>query len=90
MKEIKVEIRTIEVKARVRKLNVNKNYPRPFNPDTDEIKIINVTGKTDEELHNDMMKNNQNYRAAFEYYIREEREKKLKRILNNGILGKTS
>ncbi|MCK9416499.1 hypothetical protein M0Q97_07570 [Candidatus Dojkabacteria bacterium] len=43
------EINFKEVKAEVRKLSVDKNYPAPFDPKKDkiEIKILNVTGKSD-------------------------------------------
>jgi hypothetical protein len=74
MKKIEFDVKsvTVEVKARTRKTKWKVVYGEPV--------IVNVTGKSDEELHNEMMKDPE-YRSAFEYWVTEERRKKLKRIL---------
>lgn len=83
MKEIKVNVKSVEVKAKVRKFSVDKNYPRQFDP---EFEVINVTGLSDIELHEKMM-NDPGYREIFEKFVKEEtikdREKKIKRIIKN-------
>jgi len=78
------EINFKEVKAEVRKLSVDKNYPAPFDPKKDKIEILNVTGKSDEELH-ELMMQEPSYRKMFEEFVKEEirkdRYNKIKRII---------
>lgn len=82
MKEINIKVQSIEVKAEIRKLS--KNYPRPFDPKKDKIEILNVTGKSDEELH-ELMMQEPSYRKMFEEFVKEEirkdRYNKIKRII---------
>jgi hypothetical protein len=86
MKEIKMKVKGVEVNAKVRKLSVDKNYPRQFDPKIDEFEVVNVTGLSDIELHEKMM-NDPGYREMFEKFVKEEtikdREKKIKRIIKN-------
>jgi hypothetical protein len=83
MKEINIKTQSIEVKAEIRKLRVD-NYTIPFDTKTDKIEILNVTGKSDEELHEFMMQD-PSYRKMFEDYVKEEirkdRYNKIKRII---------
>lgn len=77
MKEINIKTQSIEVKAEVRKLSVDNSI-------TIEPEILNVTGKSDEELHELMMQES-SYRKMFEEFVKEEirkdRYNKIKRII---------
>ena len=77
MKEINIKTQSIEVKAEVRKLSVDNSI-------TIEPEILNVTGKSDEELH-ELMMQEPSYRKMFEEFVKEEirkdRYNKIKRII---------
>lgn len=73
MKEIDIKTIGINVEARVIKTEWTVEYGEPV--------FVNVTGKSDEELAEEMMKNNPGLRRMYEEYVREERRKKLDRIL---------
>ena len=84
MKEINLKMKSVEVKAKVRKLRTGIEYGQ-FDPEKDEMEIINVTGKTDEELHEHML-GDPLYKKSYEDFCKQElikeRENKIKRILD--------
>lgn len=67
MKEIDMKTIGINVEAKVIKTEWTVKYGEPV--------FVNVTGKSDEELAEEMMK------KLYEEYVREIRKKKLNRIL---------